>query len=115
MSGAQVVDYISRTKAISEIARLVNAQTEAFQARAQQTTALNNKTRQLLADFRIEVTEAGTDLRKETLGYKATLDEQIASLREVARVAIASLPKQASAIEEDVSLRAAKFAEPRRR
>ena len=110
MSGAQAVDYISRTKVISEIARLVNAQTEAFQAQAQQTAVLNSETRQLLADFRTEVTEAGTDLRKETLGYNATPDEQIASLREVARVAIASLKKHSSAIEEDVSIRAAEFA-----
>ena len=52
MSGAQAVDYISRTEAISEIARLVNAQTEVFQVQAQHTAALNNETRQLLADFR---------------------------------------------------------------
>ena len=75
-----------------------------------QTSALNDETRKLLAEFRAEVTEAGTELCKETLGHKATADEQIASLREEARVAIASLTKQSSSIEEDVSLRAAEFA-----
>ena len=110
MSGTQAVNYISRAEAISEIACLVNAQTAAFQAQAHQTIDLNNETRQLLADFRSEVAEAGTELFAETLGYKATADEQIASLREEARVAIASLTKQSSSMEEDVSLRAAEFA-----
>ena len=110
MSGAQAVNYISRAEGVSEFARLVNAQTAAFQAQAQQTTDLNNETRQLLADFRTEVTEAGTELRTETLGYKATAEEQIAALREEARVAITLLTKQSSSIEEDVSLRAAALA-----
>ena len=107
MAGTQPIDYISRVEAITEIARLVNAQTAAFHAQAQQTTDLNDQTCQLIAEFRSEVTAAGTELRTETLGYKATADEQIASLREEARVAIASLTKQSSSIEEDVSLRAA--------
>ena len=110
MSGdTPAVDYISRSEAIIEIARLVEAQPEAFRSQAMQTSALNDETRKLLAEFRAEVTEAGTGLRKETLGYKATADEQIASLRGEARVAIASLTKQSSSIEEDVSLRAAEF------
>ena len=110
MSGAPpAVDYISRSEAIVEIARLVTAQSEAFQFQAQQTAALNDETRKLLADIRAEVTLAGTVLRKEALGYKATADAQIDPLREEARVAIASLTEQSSSIEDDVPLRAAEF------
>ena len=58
MSGATAaVDYISRSEAIVVIARLVTAQSEAFQSQAQQTAALNDETRKLLAEFRAEVTQ----------------------------------------------------------
>ena len=110
MSGATpAVDYISRSESITEITRLVAAQSEAFQAQALQTAALNDETRTLPANFRAEVTQAGTELREETLGWKATADAQTTSLREDARVAIAKLADQSSTIEEDVSLRAAEF------
>ena len=83
MSGAKAaVDYISRSEAITEIARLVAAQSEAFQAQALQTAALNDEIRTLPANFRAEVTQAGTELREETLGWKATADAQTTSLHE---------------------------------
>ena len=78
---SQAVEFISHSEAIVEIARLAEAQSEAFRSQAMQASALNDETRKLLAEFRAEVKEAGTELRKETLGYKATVDEQIASLR----------------------------------
>ena len=45
------VNYISRSEAITEIARLVAAQSEAFQAQALQTAAVNDETRALRANF----------------------------------------------------------------